>query len=63
MLIYEIVRHINGLPLPGYTLGCTFPSGTGFIAVKLILVDQSTVQNFKLDPKTSIKVSVLLNRT
>jgi len=63
MLIYEIARQIHSSLNTEHTLSCKFPSGTGFITVKSIYEDQVTVLKFKLDPQTSIEVSVLLNKT
>ena len=64
ILIYEIVRHIEEYTDESVNvkpdLSCIFPSGTGFITVKSIWGEHSIVQKFKLDPKTSIEVSVPL---
>ena len=63
MLIYEISRHINNNITWDHTLSCTFPSGTGFVAVKSNDGGQSTVLKFKLDPDTPIEVPVVRDET
>jgi hypothetical protein len=41
------------------TLICTFPSGTGFVTVNLILTNGLTeVHKFQLDPEKSIEVPI-----
>ena len=58
MLIYEIARHIHSYRNTGHTLSCTFPSGTGFVIVKLLWSGRPTkVYKFELalKPQLSIK--------
>ena len=62
MLIYEIVRHIIDPEYKrDYSLNFTFSSGIGFIYVIVIWGDGfKEIHKFKLNPETSIEVSVPL---